>query len=494
MDKSPVQRKLAVKITLDDDIRRVSVDPSTLTYEVLRATVKRLFKTLSDEETDALTIRYQDDESDWITISSDEELVEAVSLLKNVSSPVLRLSLTRAKQAGGCGRWGGFKPWWCQRQAGQGWGQGGCHGGKRWARGRFFGLQNQGLKLLQAGDYKAARALFEEQLSIFNHHTPIYNIACCEALSGNSKEALAYLQKAVNAGFTDVAHIEKDSDLDSLRDLDEYKTIIANLKANASSSSSSSSSACPSTPGQAGGCGGGWKRWCGGRFRYFQLHQQAIRLMESGKPADIQAARELFVQQLGMVQHPTPLYNIACCDALLGNPKSALEFLKKAVAAGYADAAHIESDSDLNSLRELPEFKEIVASLKSSSSSSSTGVEIPVTTAAPAPAPTAFSAPQPTPIYVPVVSSAPAPVPAPSPAPVPSVPAPIPVSAPAPEPENENMKLLESMGFHDRKRNAEVLARTNGNINVAISMLLNFNRPSPAAGNGNGNNWFQQWY
>jgi len=37
------------------------------------------------------------------------------------------------------------------------------------------------------------------------------------------------------------------------------------------------------------------------------------------------------------------------------------------------------------------------------------------------------------------------------------------------------MKVLASMGFLDTKKNAEVLARTNGNINFAISMLLQNN-------------------
>jgi len=456
MDKSPVQCNLAVKISLGEDIRRVSVDPSaSLTYNVLLATVKRLFKTLTEEEADGLTVRYQDDESDWITISSDEELVEAISLLKNVSSPnpVLRLSLTLKshQQAGGC-------------RAGKPWGKRHGCGGKRWHRARFFSLQKEGLTLLQAGDYKAARAMFEEQLSIFEHHTPIYNIACCEALAGNTSEALSYLQKSVNAGFTDAAHIENDSDLVSLRNEDGYKAILASLKSGNST-------------GQSSGACGQWKRWCGGRFRYFRLHKEAIQLMESGSPSNIQAARDLFLQQVSVFPHNTPLYNIACCDALLGNSKSALEFLQKAIDAGYSDVAHMESDTDLRSLRELQEFKAIVSALKSSNgSSSSSAVQIPVSCSIPV-----------TPI--PIISTAtPAPtvaIPAPSVViPVPTVaPAPdlrVPTVAPAPDlrapanndPEDANMKFLESMGFVDQKKNKEALRRANGNVSVAVSELL----------------------
>jgi len=159
-----------------------------------------------------------------------------------------------------------------------------------------------------------------------------------------------------------------------------------------------------------------------------------------------------------MFQHPTPLYNVACCEALLGNSKTALEFLQKAVTAGYSNATHMEADADLRSLREFPEFKALVASLKPSepsSSSSTSSVQIPITTTAPTPSATnSTSNSAAIPNHVP---TDPTPPPAPSPVfvPTPSVSAPTPAPASptvTADLENEKMKHLESMGFVDRQK------------------------------------------
>jgi hypothetical protein len=270
MNKAPA--KLTLKISLNDDMRRVT-HTGALNFETLIATVKKLFNTLTEDEVKSLIVRYQDDEKDWITVSSDEELSEAISLLPT-ESPVLRLTLTQPKQrhcGGGGGRWRRMMAAQngCPPQEGhEGWKRWGAHGGcpaqqqcgeggeqkhegwKRWCggRGRFFFLQKQGLRLLETGtqaNIQAAKVLFQEQRAIFEHPTPIYNIACCEALLGNSKEALVFLKKAVDAGFRDVNHIENDADLKSLRHLDDYKAIIASIAKPTNSSNSSNSSSVP---------------------------------------------------------------------------------------------------------------------------------------------------------------------------------------------------------------------------------------------------------
>jgi hypothetical protein len=266
MNKAPAT-KLTLKISYNDDMRRVTHN-GALNFETLIVTVKKLFNTLTEDEVKSLIIRYQDDEKDWITVSSDEELVEAISLLPT-DSPVLRLtiSLNQPKRHGHCGGGGRWRRMMAQQQDGEqkheGWkrwcgqqqeGEQKHEGWKRWCggRGRFFFFQKQGLRLMETGsqaNIQAAKALFQEQLAIFEHHTPIYNIACCEALLGNSKEALVFLKKAVDAGFRDVNHIENDADLKSIRHLDEYKAIIASIPkqpvANSNSSNTSAQTPVP---------------------------------------------------------------------------------------------------------------------------------------------------------------------------------------------------------------------------------------------------------
>jgi hypothetical protein len=255
MDKAPAS-KLSVKITYVNEIRRVSVE-KTLNFDTLKLTLRRLFKTLTEEEFSSLSIRYQDDEKDWITVSSDEELHEAVVL--NSQNGVLRLSLVPPQPPRVCSPQGGrgecFKRWrerHHQQHFGGGFQQqqqqpggacgpqqqpgGHCHKWRRCGggpRARFYTLQSQALKLLESGsksDIEAARALFHEMLTVIEHPTAYYNIACCEALLGNQNEALAFLRKSIAAGYSNVAHMESDADLKSLRELDEFKAIVASLK------------------------------------------------------------------------------------------------------------------------------------------------------------------------------------------------------------------------------------------------------------------------
>lgn len=56
-------------------------------------------------------------------------------------------------------------------------------------------------------------------------------------------------------------------------------------------------------------------------------------------------------------EEPMVLYNVACTYALLGESERALELLEKAVSLGWGDRAWLETDSDLDSLRDIPRFK-----------------------------------------------------------------------------------------------------------------------------------------
>jgi len=56
-------------------------------------------------------------------------------------------------------------------------------------------------------------------------------------------------------------------------------------------------------------------------------------------------------------EEPMVLYNVACTYALQGEPERAMELLEKAVDLGWGDRAWLETDSDLDSLRDFPRFK-----------------------------------------------------------------------------------------------------------------------------------------
>ena len=54
-------------------------------------------------------------------------------------------------------------------------------------------------------------------------------------------------------------------------------------------------------------------------------------------------------------------YNLACSQAMTGELEPALATLDRALALGYQDIPHLETDSDLDAIRDLPGFRDIMA-------------------------------------------------------------------------------------------------------------------------------------
>ena len=61
---------------------------------------------------------------------------------------------------------------------------------------------------------------------------------------------------------------------------------------------------------------------------------------------------------------PVVHYNLACSYSLLGSVNKALESLGKAIDLGYNDIEHLESDSDLDGLRDEAGYEMLINSLK----------------------------------------------------------------------------------------------------------------------------------
>lgn len=80
-----------------------------------------------------------------------------------------------------------------------------------------------------------------------------------------------------------------------------------------------------------------------------------------GKTAEAGASLEKAVA-LG-ASSPVDLYNVACGYALLDQPAKAIDYLDRAVSAGYGIRSRIAADDDLASLRGLDRFREILARL-----------------------------------------------------------------------------------------------------------------------------------
>jgi TolB-like protein/cytochrome c-type biogenesis protein CcmH/NrfG len=88
----------------------------------------------------------------------------------------------------------------------------------------------------------------------------------------------------------------------------------------------------------------------------------ANRLAESGE-AD-EAIRHLETAVALRPNDGNTIYNAACTYGLLGRKAEALDTFKKAVAAGYRNMDWAKRDSDLQLLRDEPEFIQLVSSAK----------------------------------------------------------------------------------------------------------------------------------
>src|SRR5687767_11822846 len=90
-----------------------------------------------------------------------------------------------------------------------------------------------------------------------------------------------------------------------------------------------------------------------------QLTQAAIKLLEQSK---LDEAERVLRQALALdPRHTTNLYNFACLRAVQGRPDEAVQYLERAAEAGFTDFAHIAADPDLETLRDLPRYKDFLA-------------------------------------------------------------------------------------------------------------------------------------
>jgi serine/threonine protein kinase/Tfp pilus assembly protein PilF len=84
-----------------------------------------------------------------------------------------------------------------------------------------------GSALIQLGDKKKAMEWVKRAMAIDEYDpTLIYSLACVLATGGETEEAVKYLEASIAAGFSHKEWIEKDSDLDSIRDHPRYKAAL----------------------------------------------------------------------------------------------------------------------------------------------------------------------------------------------------------------------------------------------------------------------------
>jgi adenylate cyclase len=79
---------------------------------------------------------------------------------------------------------------------------------------------------------------------------------------------------------------------------------------------------------------------------------------------EFEKGQELAERALGQDENePVVLYNVACFYAMQGDPDRSVELLTRAVERGWGDRAWLETDSDLDSLRDDERFQQLLAQI-----------------------------------------------------------------------------------------------------------------------------------
>jgi beta-lactamase regulating signal transducer with metallopeptidase domain/tetratricopeptide (TPR) repeat protein len=225
-------------------------------------------------------------------------------------------------------------------------------------------LYRSGTELLNAGRYDAAEKAFRASAAAGNRvAASTYNAACALARAGKKAEALDTLQKAIEQGYTDARHMERDDDLDSIQGEKRFADLV-NLAEDLSLDAGVEGfmgNFLPHTARTA------WR----GEIPHYEKVAKAhptlgiawynlgyAQLM-GDRP---EAAAESLGKALGLgYRKPTTLYNLACAEARAGNADKAFDHLFAAIDAGFDSADHIRNDSDLDAIRRDPRFKQAVA-------------------------------------------------------------------------------------------------------------------------------------
>jgi adenylate cyclase len=115
-----------------------------------------------------------------------------------------------------------------------------------------------------------------------------------------------------------------------------------------------------------------------------EAHQRAIVLSEKHLQLNPDDARSLYLGAGALVKlgesdkainwceraiaidpnDPSVLYNVSCSYSLLGKIDKALDYFERSIDSGLTAKEWIETDSDLDSIRNKPRFKKIMIKLK----------------------------------------------------------------------------------------------------------------------------------
>lgn len=178
----------------------------------------------------------------------------------------------------------------------------------------------------------------------FRRDTSLYNAACSWALLGDANQALADLDRAIDAGWDDFDKIADDSDFDPIRNDPRFARMLQSKLSDVATRRSHEAEEKLTELRAEGVSKHNGDDWFDAGFDLLRLrhNDEAIEAFEHS----IAAGKKVGAS----------MYNIACAYSLKQDARNGLLWLGKAIENGYSDDDKLADDPDIAFIRSQPGF------------------------------------------------------------------------------------------------------------------------------------------
>lgn len=216
---------------------------------------------------------------------------------------------------------------------------------------------SRGYQLHSADRYPEAIEAFKHSIDLgYRKETAMYNIACGYSLLNDKENALSWLERALDNGFSRADLLRTDADLDPVRTDARFRSMLDSSRSAGFKTAKEPADGKTDRLEQANlefarldrevsQDGNAWHRVGVQLLLLRDLDRSVIALNRAVAHLDYKAG--------------TAMYNLACAYALKGERNAGIDWLEKSIRAGFDNNDKIQNDPDIISLRADPRFGRI---------------------------------------------------------------------------------------------------------------------------------------